>query len=312
MITNKLSFFWRFFGKSILVMILVYALAFPACHQRESTEDEILHIAKETEKEIAVYKAGDGSPILVQNLLPNKRPYLHPIQAPDGKGLLTEFQPSHHLHQTGLYWGLKEVNGRDFFMNWEEDHWRKVAAKILQPKGETVSWESTYEMLDEDQEVMMVESQVWEIVAQDHILIMDLLWTGEAVKDLKMGQFYVGGLFLRMPWTPEVEGRVVNASRQENQEAEQQRAIWLDIGLKVQGRDDLAHVAIFDHPENPGFPVSWRVDGELGVGPSRQILGEWRLNKGEKEKFRYRLFCYTGPFDHDKVMQAWKDFVVDY
>ena len=66
---------------------------------------------------ISVFRAGDKVPILTQNAREDTRPYIHPIVAPDGKGLLTEYRPKHHLHQTGLYWGLKLVNGRDYFMN---------------------------------------------------------------------------------------------------------------------------------------------------------------------------------------------------
>jgi hypothetical protein len=36
--------------------------------------------------------------------------------------------------------------------------------------------------------------------------------------------------------------------------------------MQVEGRDDLAHVTIFDHPENRGFPQKWRVDDQLGIG----------------------------------------------
>ena len=69
--------------------------------------------------------------LLVQNVKSDIRPYIHPIIAPDGIGVLTEFSPSHHKHQTGLYWGLKKVNGRDYFMNWKGDYWRKVSASVI-------------------------------------------------------------------------------------------------------------------------------------------------------------------------------------
>ena len=55
--------------------------------------------------------------------------------------------------------------------------------------------------------------------------------------------------------------------RQRNENAEGKRAMWMDVGMQVEGRDDFAHVAIFDHPQNAEFPQPWRVDGQLGVGP---------------------------------------------
>ncbi len=80
-------------------------------HENTGTE---LSIVQE-KHELSVYREGDQKPILIQHADPGFRPYIHPIAAPDGKGVLTEFSPSHHKHQTGLYWGFTNVNGRDYF-----------------------------------------------------------------------------------------------------------------------------------------------------------------------------------------------------
>ena len=76
----------------------------------------------------SIYRAGRRDAILTQNARPDERPYVHPIAAPDGKGVVTEFSPEHHKHQTGLYWGFTRVNGRDFFHNPGGDYWRRVSA----------------------------------------------------------------------------------------------------------------------------------------------------------------------------------------
>ena len=54
---------------------------------------------------LSVFRAGESKALLTQNAAPDSRPYLHPLVAPDGKGVLTEFSPAHHRHQTGIYWG---------------------------------------------------------------------------------------------------------------------------------------------------------------------------------------------------------------
>src|SRR5688500_1136719 len=66
---------------------------------------------------LSVYRPASAEPVLVQNAKPGVRPYLHPIASPDGQGVLTEYRPAHHPHQTGLYWGFTRVNGRDYFHN---------------------------------------------------------------------------------------------------------------------------------------------------------------------------------------------------
>ncbi|WP_332914173.1 DUF6807 family protein [Algoriphagus boritolerans] len=122
---------------------LILFLAFIGCKPNQSQEEENLDtpttltlIQNETEGTLAVFRQGEQEPILIQNAKADFRPYIHPIQAPDGKGVLTEYSPGHHKHQTGLYWGLTRVNGRDYFHNPQGDHWRKIALNIVEESGE--------------------------------------------------------------------------------------------------------------------------------------------------------------------------------
>ena len=78
--------------------------------------------------------------------------------------------------------------------------------------------------------------------------------------------------------------------------------------MQVEGRDDLAHVAIFDHPENKGYPQHWRVDGQLGVGTARAREEDWKINKGEIEVIRHQLVVYTGTLDDIKLTEQWSKF----
>lgn len=50
-----------------------------------------------------------------------------------------------------------------------------------------------------------------------------------------------------------------------------------------------------------------RVYGELGVGPCRARLGEWKLKKGEVQRASYRFVIYTGDFSRERIEAAWKD-----
>lgn len=249
--------------------------------------------------------------LLTQHIKPGIRPYIHPIVAPDGNGILTEFSPAHHKHQTGLYWGLKKMNGRDYFMNWQEDYWRKVSSRVIDDSGTTVKWQTTYDQLDENGNAILTETQTWSMRQIDGKFLLDLEWRGEAKKDVTMEKFYVGGLFLRMPWREGIDGEAISSEGKRNGEAEGQRARWIDIGLQIEGRDDKGHVAILEHPANAGFPNAWRVDNELGVGPSRQILGDWSVPNGESEVIRYRLIIYTGAFNNAAITRLWREFAPD-
>src|SRR3954467_9425729 len=56
------------------------------------------------------------------------------------------------------------------------------------------------------------------------------------------------------------------------------------------------------------LPTSWRVDNQLGIGPSRQITGDWKIENGKTERFRYRLTIYTGQLDPADLTREWEAF----
>ncbi|MEX2400868.1 MAG: DUF6807 family protein, partial [Rhodothermales bacterium] len=273
-------------------------------------EDPTLQVDRDGDA-FTVVRADDGTSLLSYHARETDRPYVHPIMAPDGRGELTQYRPEHHPHQTGLYWGLKEVNGRDFFMGWRSEHYRRVSSSILSAEGPVVRWRAVYHLLDAEGEPVITETHDWSARLRGGKLVMDLAWTGLAQQDVTMGQFYVGGLFLRMPWDPETEGDVVNAAGQYDGDAEGQRAPWVDVGVEIDGRSDFGHIALFDHPDNAAFPVPWRVDNELGVGPSRQILGDWSLAAGESTTIRYRILAYTGERDPGALTRQWIQYAAE-
>lgn len=297
-----------------VVIILLSVFYYNSSGHRASTfngpgiKSELIVKEDKANGTISIYRKSEQEPILVHNAKSNERPFIHPVVAPDGKGVLTEYRPAHHPHQTGIYWGFKLVNGRDYFMKWQGDYWRKSSGNVLKLKGKQVQWQTVYDLLDEKGNSSLTETATWSLQEKDGKYLLDLFWKGNANTDITFGKFYVGGLFLRMPWSKGAAGEVVNANGQRNSEAEGQRSIWTDVGVSIEGRNDWGHVAIFDHPQNKSFPIAWRVDSELGVGPSRQILGDWKLNKGETEVVRYRLVIYTGHLNQEELTHLWREF----
>ncbi|MDH4089683.1 MAG: PmoA family protein [Cyclobacteriaceae bacterium] len=306
--------------------------------QKGSVSDDpiVLSIVQdEAAGTISVFRKGSSEAIVTQNAKPDFRPYLHPITAPDGKGQLTEYSPGHHKHQTGLYWGFTRVNGtgapmdtvhkyfyqkekmpgmeaiigRDFFHHPEGDHWKRQSYEVINAEGTEVSWKTVYDMLDNDGRPILQETQLWSMREQKGKFFLSLEWQGKALKDVTIGEFDYGGLFLRMPWKEGIRGEVVNAARQRNEKAEGQRAMWVDAGMQVEGREDLAHIAIFDHPENAGFPQPWRVDGQLGIGPVRARMGDWHIKSGETEIIRHQIVAYTGELNDVALTKLWDEYI---
>lgn len=271
-----------------------------------SSYAEELILRQDTEtRDIHVFREGGDVAILTQIAAPDYRPYIHPIKSPDGKGVLTELKPSHHLHQTGVYWGFTRANGRDYFGNPGSDYWRRISCIPLITKGDTVQWETVYEMLDESGRVMMIETQRWTMRDTGNRYFLDLEWTGEAATDVTIDNYFYGGLFVRMPWYKGIESLVVNSVGQNNKATDSKRALWVDVSMPIEGCDDWGHIAILTHPKNHDFPQPWRVDKNLGFGPSRAKLGGWKINKGEKDYYQHQLVIYTGEFNEDQLNEEW-------
>lgn len=300
----------------ILLLCFIVALL-SGCGSRSSNErtasdTTLLRIEHDAaEGTLSIFRSGAKSPILTQNAKADFRPYIHPIAAPDGKGVLTEYSPGHHKHQTGLYWGFTRVNGRDYFHHPDDGYWKRVSSTIVEAEGKVVKWQTVYDMLAEDGSTVMTETQNWSLMETNGKFFLDLEWQGQAKTDVTIGQYDYGGLFLRMPWREGIAGEVVNAARQRNERAEGQRAMWVDVGMQVEGRDDLAHVAIFDHKENEGFPQPWRVDGQLGVGPAITRNGDWKIPKDKTEILKYRFVVYGGVLNDVDMIDAWQKYVGD-
>lgn len=251
---------------------------------------------------IDIYRPGIDTPIFAFNAPEDGRPYVHPLLAPDGKGVLTEFSPGHHKHQTGIYVGFLKVNGRDYFHNRAGDYFRRTGFK-LEDKAEGTRFTSVYELLDAKKNAQLTESQTWVVRDFTESYAIDLTVVLKAHTDVTFDKYEYGGLFIRMPFKNQPGAKAINSEGQINGKAEGQKARWVDIGMTVDGRKDPAHIAVLSHE-----PVLWRVDGQLGVGPAKSRGGAWKLAKNESAVFRYRFLVYTGEFQQNQVEAEWKAF----
>ena len=300
--------------RRLLILLLVPVILF-ACNTPNlpaegmaATESPLSAVIDEEAGTITISREGESEPIVTQQAALDHRPYLHPIVAPDGEGVFTEYSPGHHRHQTGIYWGFTQVNGRDYFHNPQGDYWRRVSARVLAANGPKVAWQTVYDLLNEEGEPVLRETQTWSMTEQDGRYYLDLEWRGDAIEDVTIGEYDYGGLFIRMPWTEGIKGNVINAARQQNALAEGKRAMWLDVGMQVEGRDDFARIAVFDHPDNKGYPQPWRVDDQLGVGPVRARMGDWTIEKGHSEYIKHQLMFYTGSMSDVEITRLWTDY----
>jgi putative membrane-bound dehydrogenase-like protein len=251
--------------------------------------------------------------IVAHNAPSDARPSLRPLLAPDG---------TRALQESGLYWGFGRLNDRDYFHNSGREYWRRVSAAVTQAEGEEVRWEVVYDMLDGSGRAVLTETQRWAMREQQGRFLLTLEWRGLARADVTIGSTGsaaargsgadsepdYAGLFLRVPWKEGQRGEVVNAARQRNERADGQRAMWIDVAMPPDGPSDPAHIAIFDYPDNRGYPQTWRVDGQGGIGTAAISTDGRSIKAGETEIVRHQVVVYTGTLSDVQLTAAWTEF----
>ncbi|MBI1830155.1 MAG: PmoA family protein [Planctomycetes bacterium] len=280
-----------------LIAVPLLLIASRAVHADANVRVEVIKTGG-----ISIHRPGIEAPIFAFHAPEDGRPYVHPVLAPDGKGVLTEFAPGHHKHQTGIYVGFLKVNGRDFFHNRGGDYFRRRAFEWKNDSQGT-RWTSTYDLLDKNKDAQLVETQSWHFRDFTKSYLIDLTLTLKAETDVTFDKHDYGGLFLRMPWKNQKDAKAINSEGDVNGAAEGKKARWVDVGMSVDGRKDAAHIAVMSH-----VAVPWRVDGQLGVGPSPSRAGAWKIAKGAHVTQRYRFMVYTSDFQQEQVEAESKAF----
>lgn len=269
-----------------------------------------------TPQRLAFFRPGQTQPLLAQHAPMDARPFIHPMLAPDGAGVLTENELPHHPWQHGLYVGLNDVNGIGF---WTEGklaghgpdgtfHPQPLTAPVL--AGPTAAWRVVSDWRAPDGATMLTETQAWRLDDRGATYGLDLEWTLTARIALRFGHYPYGGLFLRMPWRKETGGDVRTSEGAASIDAaEGKRARWVALAMPIPGRAaGPAGIALLDHPANPGHPAPWRVDNNLGIAPSRCIAGAWELPAAATTTNRYRLVVFTGGIDAAAIEREWQGF----
>jgi len=263
---------------------------------------------------LQIFRVGDETPIVTQHAARDRRPFLHPIVAPDGRGVLTENEPPHHPWQHGLYVGLNDINGIGFWTEGlrndpNDGTFHPVPLSAATISGERLQWSVCSEWrapLAPTKPVtpnatLLHETQAWTLTDGGETYTLDLDWTLKAAVDLSFGKYAYGGLFLRMPFKEGMDARSLNSDGLSGTVGEGKRARWVAVSMLVEGRATPAGMAIMDPPGNPEHPVPWRIDGQLGIAPSRCIAGAWTLKRGESVTFRHRVLVFCGQIDAKQI-----------
>ena len=112
-----------------------------------------------------------------------------------------------------------------------------------------------------------------------------------------------------------VTGNYLSSEGIEGEDVWGKRASW--VVLRAQIKDESVGLAIFDHPENVGYPTYWHARGyglfaANPLGQSAFSDGKDELNfsleAGQSTTFRYRVGIYSGEITAERMNAAYQEF----
>jgi len=224
----------------------------------------------------------------------DQRPFIHPLRDARTGTVLTALRPGDHPWQYGVFTGHARINGLDF---WHERGWiRSRGLESLRQAGDRVEIVAKSDWLTQQRAGERVLEERLRIAVHaphpslDGAYWIDLDWELTPDADVTIGQYDYGGIAFRP----------ADHSDRKHARADGDKGwAWQDMSGRF-GQGDksvLAGVAIFDHPQNPGFPNAWRVDGQGLINPAVTARGPLSIPKAKTVVFQYRLMVHPGHGD---------------
>lgn len=256
-----------------------------------------------------------------------------------------------HPHHIGLWLNYGDVNGLDFWNNStavseerapEMGTIRHVSVGQTQGGEGEGSLTATAEWVNHEGEVLLTEETRYVIHAAEGMRAIDRITTLTAQQDVLFDDNKEGMLGLRLRRELEMpserpvlltdasgepmEERVLDntgvSGHYRNSEGVEgypdvwgKRAKWMTLTGVVEG--DSVTVAIFDHPNNVGYPTYWhaRDYGLFAANPlGQEVFSEgaevldFSLDQGESTTFRHRILILDGAASASAVEQRFQSF----
>jgi hypothetical protein len=289
------------------------------------------------------------------------KPILYPVYTSAGTEVTRGFPLSprpgerdDHMHQVGIWFTYGNVNGIDF--------WGNGYRGFKEPDGGVIKHIDVDTTIEGDGEGVLISGESWiipsgdELIAektQYHFIAFDslriieritTLTTGDSTvffKDTKEGMFGIRvARQLELPTSemitvidssgnpseekiPASTGVTGNYHSSEGIQGKQvwgTRARWMALDGKI--GDEKVTIAIFDHPDNPGFPTYWhaREYGLFAANPfgatdftSGKEISGFSIPAHLSVTFRYSVIINSGSWLPDNnINSLYEQFVAKY
>jgi hypothetical protein len=246
--------------------------------------------------------------------------YIHPLYGLDGE-ILTEDFPTDHYHHRGVFWGWPYSRQGERKMDiWTLVGCRSWHEKWLKQKtrnGKVVlkaqnRW--SFDAAPEDAVIReTVTMEVQEANKQGRAIdftlefknVSDKTFTIQGSQDEGKGY---GGFNFR----PDAALKPMLFTTAQGKQKEDTTKIatpWSDVSFYLKERSAHSGVAVFQHPENPGYPhPGWILRHYSFLGVSWPHVTAHVLQPGESVTLRYRMYVHRGDAEAAKVETAFEEY----
>ncbi|HYF47781.1 MAG TPA: DUF6807 family protein [Planctomycetota bacterium] len=261
----------------------------------------------------------------------NARPFFYPVLGPGGVNMTRHFpmrkdvagEKHDHPHHRGLWVAFGDVNGTD---NWSEEknHAWQTHQKFTEVTSGPVFGRFTELLHWEDKDHKKVCEEIrtftaWNLPQESRVVDIGVTFVASE-GDLTFGDTKEGGIVsIRVPTTMDGvnTGTIENAAGGVGEgETWGKGAHWVDYHGTAEGQH--VGVAIFDHPFNLRHPAPWHVRdyGLFAANPFGHSYyksgllqnGSYKIAKGEKLVFNYRVLFHRGDTRRGDVSAKWSDY----
>lgn len=269
-----------------------------------------------------------------------KKPVLYPLMTAGGayvtRGFPLKSRPGErtdHPHHVGLWFNYGDVNGLDFWNNSESipNEEKSSYGTIRHRKINNISsgdskgeLKVTLEWVNAEGELLLEENTTFLFSGKEKKRKIDRITKLTAPdKDISMKDNKEGMLGLRVARELEhdgdngdVTGLYRSSEGLKGVEVWGTRGKWMNLSGLI--NNDSLSVAIFDHPDNVGYPTYWHARGYglFAANPlGQKALSEgkeelnFKLPVGESVIFKHRIVVYSGEkITAEQINKDWEDF----
>jgi hypothetical protein len=337
--------------KTVLFIFIIF------CANCNSEKSKIQITNKTAEERVEVVINGElfTSYLYSSKIKHLKKTILFPIYSPKGnmitRGFPLEPTPGEridHPHQIGFWLNYGDVNGLDFWnhsdaipperkhemgtiihnaINKIEGNQLEVSADWVNAEGDIILNEDTrfifngdahYRSIDRISQLTAVNGDVFFKDNKEGMIAIRVTRALEHPTDEPIVVTDAAGVATEVPVKDNtgVTGHYTNSHGITGTEVWGKRAPWVMLSGEL--NNEPVVVALFDHPENTGYPTFWHARGYglFAANPLGQKIfsdGQMELNfelkSGSSVTFRYRLFIYSGTLTIEQMEPYYQEFV---